>query len=343
MLSKFSARTSCHGISQIHASKSNKVKIFWVLIVLIFAAALIGQIMSITISYSKHSMVTSTIVSEPLDCMKMPKVLICQDLKLSVRFLKEHNISDALAGYIEQLFSSPSRIEADDELEKQYKQLLTWMPNGDVRQVFLQAGPNCSFLLAHCSMGKRPFNCCDAAEEKIDLKKGKCFLFNNLTDQKFPGSGLFVEARLSPDKYFYIPSHLRPTIGLTLRIFPSYDPFDPGEVKIPPGYKAMFEVEKEQTEIENGPFVDSCDEKAPANEATVSCRRKCFFEMATLRFNCTRPVDVSVLSENAPICSPKVLIDWYHYWTTTEVMRPYFDPPYFLYLTSRNSISLDRF
>ncbi len=324
MFSEFSNNTSCHGIPQIYNSKSWKAKAFWTLILLVFAICLVSLIANITKNYFANPTVTDITISKPANQMEMPKVIVCQDRKLSLAFLEKHNISDALAAYIEQVIAKPPELSPNDELEKEYKELLKQFPKADVREVFFEGGPNCSFLLAHCSQNGKPMNCCEEADNMFDRTKGKCFLFKNLTDQEYPDTGFEVEMKLTPEEYFFSPSR-RNTIGITIKILPSYNPLETSEITVPPGFKAMFQIEKEEVKIVNGLLESLCDERSPKNKDASWCESECKLKLMAELSNCTLAVDISALKgemANLPICSPKEHKQWVTYWHTniTKVM-----------------------
>ncbi len=243
--------------------------------------------------------------------MDMPKVVICQERRLSRRFLKENGISDELAGYIELILANPRQMKVDEELEEQYRELMKRLPTGDVRKdVFFDGGPDCPSLLSRCINDGLEFNCCQQAKVKFDRKDGKCFLLDNVEPQTWPNLGLEVEAKLNPDAYFSSAAESQ-TIGLIVKIQSKYDPIEGGGgIRIPPGYKAMLEIEKMVMKLVNGGFGDKqCEPSLAKNTPSSWCSAKCRMATVIRLYNCTRPVEVSFLDDGklVPVCSPKDL------------------------------------
>ncbi len=314
MWSKFFKSSTCHGISDIHNSKSKKLKLLWILIVLLSSSLLVYLMVRITLRFAKNPTVTS-IDSKSMDSMEMPKVLVCQDRQLSLSFLNQKNISDRLADYIQTLLWIPGTkrkgfsLEEQNELDQQYQKLLQGYQNKDVRKLIFEAGPNCSSMFIQCSNGfDDALDCCQNLEEKIDFLRGKCFLFNKLSPQTMPGIGLRVKVRLNLDDYF--PSAISETLGLTLKIYPSYNPFRVEEMKIPHGYQALISLEKEVTVLVNSPLSTVCNSSADKDKSACWCSQECAVKKVVDLYGCHDMLLDPSASDGRffPVCSPKDLL-----------------------------------
>ncbi len=310
MLSKFLKSTSCHGISGIHSSKPMKLKVFWILVLLLSFSHLVYLLVSIIWRFANNPTVTS-IESKMMDNMEMPKVQVCQDRQLSMSFLKQKNISDRLALYIQAVIRLPGpkmeefSAEEQDELDQQYQRLLQAYPNKDVRKLFFEAGPNCSSLFVQClNVFDDALDCCQNLVEKIDMVGGKCFLFNRLSPQVWPSRGLRVKVQLNLDDYF--PSLNSITNGITLKIYPSYNPFEVSEVKIPAGYHALIELEKEVTVLTNSLLSTVCNGSTDKDKSEFWCSGECMLKKVLDIYGCYYLTDLSAFNRKFfRVCSHK--------------------------------------
>ncbi len=310
MLSKFFKTTSCHGISSIQSIKSTKLKVLWVLVLLLSFSLLVCLLVRIIWRFANNPTVTS--INFKVMEEEAPKVLVCQGRYLRLSFLKQKNISDRLAHYIQAVLGGRRKRmrfspEEEGELDQQYQRLLQAYPNEDVRELFMEAGPNCTSMFTQCMDGYEEYDalgCCqNLLEEKVDKARGKCFLFNRHSEMPRPGIGLWATVRLKLDDYF--PSVNDDMIGLVLKIYPSYNPFELTEVKIPPGYHALFELEKEVTIMANSPLRTVCNGSSEKSE--FQQLDECRLEKDVDIYGCSRDLlDLSAFNGRFfRVCSPK--------------------------------------
>ncbi len=307
MLSKFFKTTSCHGFSSIHSSKSIKLKVFRILVLLLSFSLLFCLLFRIIWRFANNPTVTS-IETKMWELMEIPKVLVCQGRFLRLSFLKQKNISERLADYIQEALQLPGRNrlwfspEEEDEIYPQYKRLLEAYPNKDLRELLFEAGPNCSTMFIKGTDAHRDydaFDCCqNLLEERIDRMRGKCFLFNSLRPQYHPGfRGLGVRVRLNPDDYLPPSPSIDDMMGLIVKIHPRYNPFEMTEVKIPLGNHASFELEKEVTVLSNSPFKTVCNESTEMQDKSeLWCREECCLEKYVDVYDCYDLTDLSALN-----------------------------------------------
>ncbi len=93
-----------------------------------------------------------------------------------------------------------------------------------------------------------------------------------------------MKVRLDLDEYF--PSAGSDTMGLTLKIFPSFNPFEMVEVKIPPGYQALIALEKEVTVLANSPLRTVCNSSADKDKSEFWCGGECMMKKLVDIYGC---------------------------------------------------------
>ncbi len=168
---------------QVSDCESIKGKIFRILILASFSVLLLKVAGETVAKYFRHETVTSISVSKSLKNMTLPEVLVCHDRPMNRHFSKLRNMSEPLVKYVLQAFERPSSLEVDDDLELEYWELLKGFPGG-IRQLFFEAGPDCSSLVTGCTASGKKLNCCNIAKTVFDRNRGKCFLFKDLPKQK---------------------------------------------------------------------------------------------------------------------------------------------------------------
>ncbi len=274
----------------------------------VFFIILIHLIFTIVYRFASNPTVTS-IEYRTLENMQMPQILVCQDRSFRLKFLEERNISRDLAKYILRLLSylymSKKLNKEAEQLEEEYQNLLDAYPRRDVRQLFFEGGPNCSDMFVECTHSFSPLNCCQWAKEVLYLGKGKCFLFDTLEAQMWPGSGFNAKIRLEPEAYF---SGDGAGSGISLLIFPSYNAFQSyrQHITITPGYRALFELDKKVTISSNSILRTVCNGSAEKMRPKIDCIDECIWSERSITCGCNYAGDVSALQrEFFKICSPK--------------------------------------
>ncbi len=306
MVSRAADKISCHGIPQIASAKSKKAKTFWVLVLLLFSVALATTISEVIGKFLDNATLTSTTISNPMKQMEMPKILICQTRQLSVEFLKKRNMSDSLLKYILRLMENIEKQIVTDEIDREYNTLLENFHDRDVRQFFFAAGPNCSSFLTNCFHNKEQFNCCQKVETKFDPKRGKCFLFGSSLPQKVRNQGLRVTIQLRLEDY--MPRLNNDSIGLILKIYPRYNPFQQHEIQLLPGYHYEVHLEKSVRILENSARNTQCNESMPNNTGHSVCQALYLMEVSLTECNCSSALDASAFQgRRHRICSP---VEW---------------------------------
>ncbi len=171
----------CDAKKKISDCKSLRAKIFLSLILACFSLLLCQVVRKTITRYFRCETVTS-ISSKALKNMTLPEVLVCQDRLLNRHFPQLQNISEPLIKYVLQILDMPSALRADDELESEYWELLKGFPGG-IRQLFFEAGPDCSSMITGCDASEKKLNCCNVVNV-FDMRRGKCFLFKDLPKQE---------------------------------------------------------------------------------------------------------------------------------------------------------------
>ncbi len=265
MWSKFCQTSSCHGVIHIEAAKSKKSKIFWGLVVLAVSCGLVYVLYHTVYQFLKRPAITTTDIVSFKE-MNMPDILICQEQSLRLDFLAQRNISHKLGNYIQKILyttKGPSTNNYTDqewlELEHEYWHAMKSFPKEDVRELFLNATPECSSLFIECAHRFQPKKCCEGVKVTVDPMHGNCFLFTNISAQIWPETGLFLKLKHQPKEYLPQPAFDNIAEGVSVRIQAQYDPFNTNEVKASSGYLTSIEIGKEVHIYENTILKTVCD------------------------------------------------------------------------------------
>ncbi len=99
-------------------------------------------------------------------------------------------------------------------------------------------------------------------------------------------------------------------MGLTLKIYPSFNPFELAEVKIPSGYQALSELEKEVTILANSPLRTVCNSSADKDKSEFWCSAECTLKKLVDIYGCADILmDLSPFNGTFfPVCSHKEVV-----------------------------------
>lgn len=291
----FYERVKLHGLYDVYVTKSRPLKAFWAVAFFAAIVAAIYGCTAIVIEYVKSPIVVTYLVQEP-NFMRLPDLVICPFNRLDRVRLREFNVSDEIAQYIEASFSGleyldyqrmwNERISNNSKiLESQLNAILV-RTNLTFEKFFEVLSLRCDSVIESCLNTGRQYDCCNSSASVRTLV-GKCFRIRGF-NQVVAGFGFGMTVKIVLPLERFQPAYNNfHNFGVMVKLAEEGKGIGYDLEFLPAGSHAILRLRPTKFEfLDDSRGADCFDVDEDSNYSTLRCFENCLGEVGYKACNC---------------------------------------------------------
>ncbi|KRZ58202.1 Acid-sensing ion channel 5 [Trichinella nativa] len=297
-MTKFCEITTFHGLRDWHNADRFYLRVIWTVVLIGALSAVAFGCYSILNEYISSPLAISYLVKEADEDVHVPDVIVCPLNRFNGKYLKEKNVSDSLAWYMQLSFGLATKhpymrkfmieniLSKTETLKVEAQQMLDRL--GMSFEMFVQeASFKCSDVLIQCQGPQGIFSCCyDTSNATLMTFAGNCFRIPGVL-QQLPGygMGISVVVHLPKDNFHIAPNNFN-SDGILVKLAERGTEIGHDMTFIPTGSYALLPLRATKYDFINNPPYFECKPDDPSY-GRVSCFDDCIYTVAEKKCNCS--------------------------------------------------------